>query len=140
MRFFIDTSIFVDTLRLDVVPASKSLFECLDGENEGFTSTIAVAELSVGAYLSSESNALEKTVDLLSLVSIIDLDREIAMEAGKIYSGLVKKGSRIELNDCLIAATCLSLGVSDVVTRNTNHFERIGGINAITPEELEFKV
>lgn len=140
MRFFIDTSIFVDTLRLDVVPASKSLFENLDGENEGFTSTIAVAELSVGAHLSSESNALEKTVDLLSLVSIIDLDRDIAMEAGKIYSGLVKKGSRIELNDCLIAATCLSRGVSDLVTRNTNHFERIEGINAITPEELGFKV
>lgn len=139
MKFFIDTSIFVDTLRLDVVPASKSLFESLDRENEGFTSTITVAELSVGAHLAPKHNALEKTMELLSLVSIIDLDREIAMEGGKIYSSLVKKGAQIELNDCLIAATSLSLGVSDLVTRNTNHFERIEAINAITPEDLGFE-
>ncbi len=139
MRFFIDTSIFVDTLRLDVVPASKSLFESLDGENEGFTSTITVAELSVGAHLAPKHNALEKTMGLLSLASIIDLDREIAMEGGKIYSSLVKNGVQIELNDCLIAATSLSLGVSDLVTRNTNHFERIDDINAITPEDLGFE-
>lgn len=139
MRFFIDTSIFVDTLRSDVVPASKSLLESLDRENKGFTSSITVAELSVGAHLAPKSNALEKTVELLSLVSIINLDTEIAMGGGKIYSGLVKKGTQIELNDCLIAAASLSLGVSDLVTRNINHFERIEGINAVTPEELGFK-
>ncbi len=78
-------------------------------------------------------------MERLSLASIIDLDREIAMEGGKIYSSLVKNGAQIELNDCLIAATSLSLGVSDLVTRNTNHFERIDEINAITPEELGFE-
>jgi tRNA(fMet)-specific endonuclease VapC len=139
MKFFIDTSIFVDTLRSDVVPASKSLFESLDGENRGFTSSITVAELSVGAHLAPKDDALEKTLELLSLVSILDLDRDIAMEGGRIYSGLVKKGTQIELNDCLIAASSLSQGLSDLVTRNTNHFERIGGINAVTPEELGFK-
>lgn len=44
----------------------------------------------------------------------------------------------IELNDCLIAATCLSAGIAEIVTRNVNHFDRIGGVDAIIPENLGF--
>jgi len=139
MRFFIDTSIFVDNLRLKPVSSSKSLFKSLQKGNQGFASTITVAELSVGAHLSPRADALEKTLELLSLVSIVDLNREIAMQGGNIYSKLVKQGLEIELNDCLIVAASLSLGISDLVTRNTEHFERIEEINTHTPEDLGFK-
>ncbi len=139
MRFFVDTSIFVDCLRKNVVSASKSFIKSLLDVNTGYTSTICVAELSVGAHLSPRKDALKKTLDILSPVVIIDIDRNIALESGRIYSSLVKSGEEIELNDCLIAATAKSVGIDIIITRNTKHFERIEGIRAVTPEEAGFE-
>ena len=52
------------------------------------------------------------------------------------HAELIKKGEEIELNDCLIAATSLSLGIQEIATRDIDHFNRIEGIRAIMPEEL----
>ncbi len=49
MRFFIDTSIFVDVLRSDIVEPSKNFLESIENNNNGFSSVITTAELSVGA-------------------------------------------------------------------------------------------
>lgn len=139
MKLFIDTSIFVDALRTKQVESSKSLFTSLQGgSNKGFTSVITVAELSVGAYRSPRKDALEKTLKLLSIVNVADLSRETAVDGGRIYAELMKKGEEIELNDCLIAATSLSVGIHEIVTRDIEHFNRIENIKAITPEELAF--
>jgi len=94
MRLFIDTSIFVNCLRKEVVKSSRLFLESLVMDNIGFTSAITVAELSVGAHLSQRSDALEKTLELLSIVEIIDIDKDVAVEGGKIYSKLAKKVSR----------------------------------------------
>ncbi|MCK4458985.1 MAG: type II toxin-antitoxin system VapC family toxin [Methanosarcinales archaeon] len=92
----------------------------------------------MGAHLSHRSDAIEKTLELLSLVSAVHLDDEIAFRGGEIYSELVRKGLEIELNDCLIAATSLSAGIAEIVMRNVDHFDRIQGIRAATPEDLGF--
>lgn len=97
-----------------------------------------MAELSVGAHLSLKPDAIEKTLEIRSLVHVVNLDNNIAFRGGEIYSELVRSGLSIELNDCLIAATCLSVGIAEVVTRNVGHFDRICGIRAITPEDLGF--
>jgi tRNA(fMet)-specific endonuclease VapC len=55
MKVFIDTSIFVDCLRINPVSSSKNFLESLEGTDNGFTSSIVVAELSVGAYLSKKT-------------------------------------------------------------------------------------
>ncbi len=138
MKHFIDTSIFVDVLRSKQVESSKSLFKSLQEGDEGFTSAITVAELSVGAYRSPRRDALEKTLKLLSIVTVADLSREIAVEGGRIYAELMKRGEEIELNDCLIAATSLSLRIHEIVTMDLDHFNRIENIRATTPEELGF--
>ena len=70
-------------------------------------------------------------------MNVVDLSRETAVEGGRIYAELMKKGEGIGLND-LIAATSLSLGIHEIVTRNINHFNRIENIRAVTPEELGF--
>jgi len=139
MRFFVDTSIFVDCLRKDVVPTSKAFIKSLQDVNTGYISTITVAELSVGAHLSPRKDALKKTVDILTPVIMVDIDRNIALEGGRIYSSLVKRGEEIELNDCLIAAAATSVGIDAIVTRNKKHFMKIEGIRAITPEEAGFR-
>lgn len=64
MKLFID---FVDVLRAKQAKSSKLLFKSLQDGNDGFTSLITVAELSVGAYRSPRKDALEKTFKLLSL-------------------------------------------------------------------------
>ena len=138
MKLFIDTSIFVDVLRTGQSKTSKLLFKSLPEGNEGFTSAITVAELSVGAFRSPRKDALEKTLKLLSLAHVIDLTRETAIEGGRIYAILIKKGEEIELNDCLIAASARSLGIYEIVTRDVDHFNRIENVKAITPEELGF--
>ena len=135
MKFFLDTSIFVDCLRKEVIPSSINFLERLGDEYSGYTSSITVAELSVGAHLSKSPDALERTLELLNIVEVINLDSRIAIDAGKIYADLIKSGKRIELNDCLIAATALSLGINRVVTRNKKHFFRIKDIEAVTPKE-----
>ena len=124
MKLFIDTSVFIDVLRSKQVESSKSLFKSLqESSNKGFTSVITVAELSVGAYRSPRKDALEKTLKLLSIVNVVDLSRETAVEGGRIYAELMKKGEEIELNDCLIAATSLLLGIHEIVTRNIEHLK-----------------
>ncbi len=71
-------------------------------------------------------------------MEIVELSKEIAVEGGRIYAELVKREEEIELNDCLIAATSLAVGVKDIVTRDIDHFSRIEEINAVTPEDLGF--
>jgi tRNA(fMet)-specific endonuclease VapC len=112
MKFFVDTSIFVDCLRKEGVLSSINFLKCIGDVHSGYTSSITVAEHSVGAHLSKSLDALERTLELLNIVEIIDLDSRIAIDAGKIYADLMQSGKRIELNDCLIAATALSLGIN----------------------------
>ena len=138
MRLFIDTSIFIDCLRKNVINSSKQFLESIEIENTGYTSSITIAELSVGAHLSQQNDALKQTLELLSIVEVISVDKEIAIEGGEIYSHLIRTGKRIELNDCLIAATSLHIGINRIVTRNQNHFKRIDMIEVLTPEDLGF--
>ena len=138
MNIFIDTSIFVDCLRKDALPSSTAFMQCLGDNDCGYVSSITIAELSVGAHLSNRKDALEKTLRILKTVEIIDIDETVAIKAGKIYSKLAKEGKQIELNDCLIAATSLSVGINKIVTRNINHFQRIEEIEVLIPENLGF--
>jgi tRNA(fMet)-specific endonuclease VapC len=138
MKIFIDTSICVDVLRTKGAEKSVELFESFQDRNEGYVSVITVAELSAGAHLSSRADAVEKTEALLAYVNVIDLTETIALEGGKIFAVLSNAGRKIEFNDCLIAATTLSLGLSQIVTRNSDHFRRISGVIPVLPEDLEF--
>lgn len=138
MKFFIDTSIFVDVLRTEFKPSSKRFLESIEKENKGFSSVITTAELSVGAYRSNREDSIHRTLDLLSIVDLVDVNEVIALESGKIFADLMDKGKIIELNDCIIAASSLSLGIKRIITRNIEHFHRIKGVEAIEPEELGF--
>jgi len=55
------------------------------------------------------------TLDLLSIVKVISVDKDVAVKGGEIYSSLAINGEAIELNDCLIAATSLSVGINEIV-------------------------
>lgn len=136
MIFFLDTCICIDVLKKNYQPKSIELFKTFRSGNKGIISAITVAELSAGAHRAPNKDAIQKTNDLLTHVTIIDLNDEIAKKGGKIYGDLCNSGKQIEMNDCLIAATALSLNINQIVTRNRDHFNRIDSLSAITPEEL----
>lgn len=137
MILFLDTSICVDVLRTSGPKRSLDLFESFsEGKNTAIVSAITVAELAAGAALSSRKDAMKKTEELLAYVEVADLDESVALAGGKIYGKLSQAGKKIEFNDCLIAATLLSLGMDQIVTRNCDHFNRIDGCAAVIPEDL----
>ena len=94
----------------------------------GFTSAITVAELSVVRYRKDTQTFITHRCD--------GSDARDCDSWWRIYAELSKKGEEIELNDCLIASTALSLGIHEIVTRDLDHFNRIENIKAITPAQL----
>jgi tRNA(fMet)-specific endonuclease VapC len=94
-------------------------------------------ELSAGSRLSLKSDTIEKTKALLAYVEIVNLTGTIAREGGEICPSF-KEREKIEFNDCLIAATVLSLDIREIITRNCDHLTRINNLTAIVPEDLEF--
>ncbi|CAM3874212.1 PIN domain-containing protein [Deinococcus frigens] len=73
------------------------------------------------------SRRLARLDMLLSGHSILDFDREAADIAALLHHQLRGAGSLLDDADLLIAATALRHGAT-LVTRNTNHFQRIPGL------------
>jgi predicted nucleic acid-binding protein len=61
-----------------------------------------------------------------------NLNSESCKEASKIFWGLKKKGMLIEQFDCVIAAIFIANGITNIVTRNPKHFERVKQLSVIS--------
>ncbi|QFP76843.1 PIN domain-containing protein [Deinococcus sp. AJ005] len=71
---------------------------------------------------------LQRLDILLSGHIILDFDREAADIAALLHHQLRGAGTLIDDADLLIAATALRHGAT-LITRNTNHFQRIPGLH-----------
>lgn len=74
------------------------------------------------------SRRLSRLDVLLSGHTILDFDREAADIAALLHNQLRTAGALIDDADLLIAATTLRHRAT-LVTRNTNHFQRIPGLH-----------
>ena len=63
MNFFVDTSIFVNCLRKEVVQSSRSFLELTGDKYSGYTSSITVTELNVVAHLSRSDDFSSIIID-----------------------------------------------------------------------------
>jgi len=126
-----DTTILIDFLR-----NKKNAVEFIEKRTNKpmFTTEINIYELFTGVFLASENNDLlqSKVFNLISSLTVLQLDRTSSVEAGKITANLTKIGLKIEQTDTLIAAIALTNGISNIVTANKNHYERIPGIKVIS--------
>ena len=77
---------------LNLYPHQKKFLESIQKENRGFSSVITIAELSVGAHRSSHKDSILKTLNILKIVDLVEVNVDIAVESGKIYADLMKKG------------------------------------------------
>lgn len=126
-KIFVDSDYVIDYLRgLDY---AKSLVEkVIAREVEGYISVVTVFELYVGGLLSTNPNKrFEDVASLLNWFQAVDIDREVMLTAANIHVELRKKGLAIGIQDVLIAATAISLGI-ELATNNKKHFQIIHGL------------
>ncbi len=99
-----------------------------------YTTEINVFELITGAYISKQEikKHLEKIYALLSRINVLSLDRKSSIKAGEIAGKLIKEGKKIHETDCLIAGIALANGITNIVTENKSHYERIKGVKIIS--------
>jgi len=62
-------------------------------------------------------------------VEIIDLNQNVSRKYALIYLSLVKKGTKIPINDVWIAACCMEVG-GTLLTRD-RHFQHVEQIEAM---------
>ena len=106
LNYLLDTDILVNLLRGDA-----ETIENMEQKNvtvsDASTSVLSIFELMEGAYLANSERELVATMDLINNLQILDLNKRIASEAGKISSSLKKKGKSIGIGDILIGATAV---------------------------------
>ncbi len=127
----LDTTLLIDFLRgkeeaIEVILSAESLSLA--------TTEINVFELVTGAYLGKREvkEHLERMFAMLSRLTVLPLDRKASLRAGEIAGTLAKEGKMVEEMDGLIAGIALANGITEIITANKSHFERIKGLKVIT--------
>lgn len=123
-----DTSFIVDLLRGD--EDAVQFLETMERESRPQkVSSVTVLELYEGVARSdTPEGKRERILGVLESKYVVDADHAVMRKAGKLSGELISRGARIEREDCIIAATAL-LNDEAVVTRNTDHFERIDNLD-----------
>ena len=122
-----DTTFIIDVLRGDSDATERLELIEKDRRPEKISS-MTVLELYEGvARTQTSHDTTEQILDILDSKSIINADTTVMRKAGKLSGELINRGQRIDREDCVIAATAL-LHDEPVLTRNTEHFERIEGL------------
>ncbi len=63
----------------------------------------------------------------MSSLLVLNFNIANAFKAGEIEANLRREGAIIQIEDIMIAATCISKNET-LITRNKKHFERIKGL------------
>ncbi len=111
MKMALDTNVliyYLEGIEPEASKVEKILAGFMNSENEGFISTITVAEILTGFYLAGDINRAEKVKKLLNDLTlnsfkIVPVTFEIADIAANLRA---KRGGR--LPDALILATALN--------------------------------
>ena len=109
----VDTDILIDFLRGR--EAARDFLSSLVNEATLYCSVITVAEIFAGM----REHERTKTKELLDSFNLIEITKEIAEKAGD-YKNRIKR-QILELDDCLIAASALSIGAI-LATGNIKHY------------------
>ena len=116
-QIIVDTDVLIlhlrgnESVRSMLKEAAKdSLLSC---------SAVTIGEIHAGM----RDEELEKTEKLLNSLAVIDVDRKIAALAGDYRRTI--KSHHLELDDCLIAATCV-INRATLITCNIKHYPMQG--------------
>lgn len=122
----LDTTFLLD-LRYGDADAVSLARELDSSATRQRVSVISVFELYTGIVQSDGADEHERVLDVIETKDILPVDWPVATKAGRLHGNLVNEGSQVDVRDCLIAATALTLE-EPVVTRNVEHFGRFDGL------------
>jgi predicted nucleic acid-binding protein len=127
----LDTSFLLDLIDDD--PAATTLAE--EFESTGVPQRVpaqVVYELYAGVgYTDTPKGEILILDSVLAARPLVETTSEVAKKAGRIDGELRREGERIPPNDLVIGATGL-VHDEPVVTRNTDDFERVPGLQVTT--------
>lgn len=115
-RYLVDTDVIINFLK-GKEKSKEFLITIIEGQTDGFFSVITEAELLSGARTNKEEASI---YDVLDVMQAIEVEREIAVTAGKLRRKYAIYGTK--LPDALIAATAKERKLI-VATANEQHFK-----------------
>lgn len=126
-----DTSFVIDILHDD--PDALAYLDIIEKENrpEKIASVTVLELYEAVPQLNVPEERQRKILDVLDTRHTVTADETVMRKAGKISGRLISRGEEIDREDCIIGATAL-LNEEPVVTRNSDHFERIDGLDVET--------
>ena len=124
----LDSTFIIDFLRND----AKAIKKATEIQQELIVTTaINHFEVLLGIHLSKENKErrLQSFEEFMENIAIYPLDTKASKKASEVAATLIKSGKTIEELDYLIAGILLNNSCTTIITRNTDHFKRIEGIN-----------
>ena len=130
MKLVLDTNIYTDYAQglPDVVEMMA-----IHG-TQLFIPSVVLGELHYGFMKGSKKQLNERKLHQFIThlhVNIIDVNDEVARKYATIMLSLIKKGTKIPINDVWIAASCMNVG-GTLFTR-VRHFDAIDQLDKIVP-------
>ena len=128
MKLVLDTNVYSDYA--EGVPETVD-FMATQAE-QIYLPSVALGELHYG-FMKGKRKAfnekkLRQFIDILN-VEVINVNADVARKYAAIYLWLLKKGTKIPINDVWIAASCMEVG-GTLLTRD-KHFDVVDQIETI---------
>ena len=128
MKLVLDTNVYCDYAEgiANVVD-----YLAIQGEDI-FLPSIVIGELTYGFMKGSRQRFNERKLQEIIKklqVQIIDVNQNVSRKYALIYLSLVKKGTKIPINDVWIAACCMGIG-GTLLTRD-RHFQHVEQIETV---------
>ena len=128
MKLVLDTNVYCD-----YAEGTPNVVDYLAIQGEDiFLPSIVIGELTYGFMKGSRQifndRKLQEIIKKLQ-VEIIDVNQNVSRKYALIYLSLVKKGTKIPINDVWIAACCMEVG-GTLLTRD-RHFRHVEQIETI---------
>jgi len=123
------------TAIIDIFKGDGNIKKFLENNKEPLAATImSYLELHFGLDLQNSKHIVEEKYydEFFKNLYSVDLTKDSCKEASKIYWKLKEEGKIIEQFDCTIAALLLTNGIKKILTRNTEHFQRIKELKTIS--------
>ena len=123
MKYLLDTNVWIDAIA-GRLPADTFLTFAVQAEWAGYS---AITRLELFGFPELTKAEEEKLSELLNHFAEVGVDSRIIDQAI-----VIRKAARIKVPDAIIAATAMVRECS-LVTRNTDDFKGVGGLNLVKP-------
>lgn len=124
----LDSSVLIEYYRLK--DKSKSFWFALSKKYQFNIPAIVKYEI-----LRGDKKKDEFWINIFKYIEILPFDKECAAIASQIYKQLKSQNKLIDTDDILISATSKKNNLK-IASLNVKHFDRIDGLEIITPKNL----